>query len=350
MPALSGKTVGAVQTFGWDTSHYDGLLGADVMRRAYAEGIRFVTAKVGEGGSYDDLADGPNLAAAKAAGMPLIGGYYVVRSSPSVAAQVANCIALADESEPWWRTFPGWFWQVDLERWDTDSVPASVGIAFGNALRAATGRPVVMYASRGQYGNQLTGWPGHLWNAHYPSSRQAPFKDMYPGDDFVGWSEYSGKVPLILQYASTATIAGKTTCDANAYRGTVDELIADLMKGMPVTTLDAGDAKVVWYTKNLPSANPTETPATALLDTQLNVRSLIASQAGQDKQLAALIAAVTALSGAGSNIDTAVILKAIKDTGDAESALITQLAAELADTRARLAAAEQAAHDALTAP
>jgi hypothetical protein len=351
MPLQSGKaTATAARTYGWDTSHYDGALTVAVMRQAKAEGIEFVTGKIGEGASYDDPLDSINLTAARDAGIQLIGGYYVPRSSPTIAAQVANCIALADKSEPWWRTFPGWFWQTDLERWPTDSVPPSVGIAFGNALRAATGKPVVMYASRGQYGDTLGAWAGHLWNAHYPSSRQAPFKLLYPGDDFVGWSEYSGKVPLILQYASTATIAGKTTCDANAYRGTLAQLIAAIMGGTPMSSLDAGDAKTVWYTKNIPSTNPTETPATALLDTQTNVRSLLASQAAQDKQLTALLAAVTALSGAGTNVDTALIIKAVKDVGATESALITQLAAELADTRARLAAAEQAAHDILTAP
>jgi hypothetical protein len=351
MPVQSGATATAPpHVWGWDTSHYDGVLSVAVMRQAKAEGIEFVTGKIGEGGSYDDPLDTINLTAARDAGMPLVGGYYVPRSSPSIAAQVANCIALADKSEPWWRTFAGWFWQVDLERWPTDSVPASVGIEFGLALGKATGKPVVMYASRGQYGNGLAGWPGHLWNAHYPSSREAPFKALYPGDDFIGWTAYSGKVPLILQYASTATIAGRTTCDANAFRGTLAELTKAIMGGTDMTTLDAGDAKVVWYTKNLPSANPTMTPATALLDTQIDVRSLLASQAAQDKQLSLVLAAVNALSGAGSNIDTAVIIKAVNDASTAESALVTQLAAELADTRARLAAAEQAAHDILTAP
>jgi len=211
--------------FGWDTSHYDGTITVDTARAARAQGIVFATAKIGEGRSYDDPLDAVNLAAFRVAGLEFIGGYYVIRST-DVAAQVANCIALADRDEPWWRTFPGWFWQVDLERWPYDSVAAPLGIEFGKQLRQQTGKIVVLYASRGQYGDGLSTWDGPLWNADYPSSRQASFRDMYPGDTYKGWSPYSGKTPAILQYASTSTIGGATTCDANAFRGSLDQLRA----------------------------------------------------------------------------------------------------------------------------
>ncbi len=229
--------------FGWDSSHYDGTITIDVARAARAEGIVFATAKIGEGGSYDDPLDAVNLAAFRAAGIDLLGGYYVMRTT-DVAAQVANCIRLADRDEPWWRTFPGWFWQIDLERWPYDNVAASVGIDFGKQLRQQTGKVVVLYASRDQYGDSLSTWDGPLWNADYPSSRQAPFRDMYPGDNYKGWAPYSGKVPDILQYASTSTIGGVTTCDANAFRGTYDQLRA-LLTGRGAATMycNFGDGK-----------------------------------------------------------------------------------------------------------
>lgn len=202
--------------------------------QAKAEGIAAVTHKIGEGRSYDDPLDSTNLGNARAAGLRLLGGYYVVRSG-DVGAQVDNLIALADRDEPWWSGFAGWFWQVDLERWSYDQVPAATGIAFGQLLRQRTGRQVLMYASRGQYGDQLTGWDGSLWNADYPSSRQDGFASLYPGDDYRGWAPYSGQTPALLQYASSATIGGATTCDCSAFRGSYDQLNS-LLTGQPRDT------------------------------------------------------------------------------------------------------------------
>lgn len=221
---------------GWDASHFDGPLSRAILARAYAEGNRFFTHKIGEGltdteGTMDDTA----LAAARDAGFPFVGGYLIPRSNATPAAQVARWVQLADAGEPWWRTFPGWFWQVDLERWPYDNVPASVGIDCAKRLRDVTGRAVILYASRGQYGDQFTAWDGPLWNADYWSPSR------YPGDNFTrndkgapaGWAPYSGKVPAILQWTSSATIAGLTTCDLNAFRGSVADF-ATMIGGMTV--------------------------------------------------------------------------------------------------------------------
>lgn len=219
--------------FGWDASHFDGLLSTAILTQARAEGITFFTHKIGEGlqdteGGNDDTA----LAAAKTAGIEFIGGYLIPRSNASVSEQVNYWLHLVELGEPWWRTFPGWFWQIDLERWSYDNVPASVGIAAAQLLRARTGRWTVLYASHGQYGDQLVGWDGPLWNADYTSRTVAGFAAMYPGDTWTplhdtwqgGWAPYSGREPTVLQYTSSATIAGLTTCDANAFRGTLADL------------------------------------------------------------------------------------------------------------------------------
>jgi hypothetical protein len=214
--------------WGWDASHFDGLLSAGILARAKSEGIAFFTHKIAEGlqdteGSNDDTA----LAAARSAGIEFVGGYLIPRDGPTVDAQVTEWIRLADAGEPWWRTFPGWWWQIDLERWPYDSVPASVGIAAGQLLRARTGRQVVLYASRGMYGDQLGVWDGPLWNADYVSHAVGSPAQMYPGDAWSpGWAPYSGQTPALLQFTSSATIAGLTTCDANAFRGSVDQLRA----------------------------------------------------------------------------------------------------------------------------
>lgn len=230
--------------YAWDASHYDGWLSRAILNRAHAEGISIFTHKIGEGtsdteGAHDDTA----LAAARDAGIPFLGGYYVVRSG-SVGPQVDTLLTLCGQGEPWWRTFPGWFWQVDLERWPQDSVSAATGIAFGQLLRQRTGRAVIIYASAGQYGNSLAGWDGPLWNANYPSSRQAPFRDLYPGTNGPGWRVYSNTIPALWQYSSSATIAGLSTCDASAYQGTVANFAAMIRNPLAtqgVSTVELND-------------------------------------------------------------------------------------------------------------
>jgi hypothetical protein len=224
-----------MSVFIWDTSHFDGPISRAQMAQAKAQGIVSVTAKIAEGlsdteGTHDDT----TLAAARDAGIEFVGGYGIPRSNASVADQVAYLIRLADAGEPWWRDFPGWYWQVDLERWPYDAVSATVGVEYAKRLRDATGRWVILYASHGQYGDSLTGWDGPLWNADYTSHAAAGFAAMYPGDAWAplhgswrgGWATYSGQQPTFLQFTSSATIAGLTTCDASAFRGTTADLRA----------------------------------------------------------------------------------------------------------------------------
>lgn len=247
----------------WDTSHYDGPLSVATLRTARAQGIVALTHKVGEGTGGDDPLDGSVLANARAAGIPLLGGYHVVRTGP-VGPQVDALLALADRDEPWWRTFPGWFWQVDLERWPYDQVPAATGIAFAQELQRRTGKVAALYASRGQYGDQLTAWKGPLWNARYVASSVTDFRRLYPGDSWVGWSAYSGREPDFLQYSSMATIAGVTTCDISAYRGTLAELTALLIGGgddMLTTAQDNALAEIWAAVKGM--RDGTDTPATS---------------------------------------------------------------------------------------
>lgn len=232
--------------FGWDSSHYDGVLTRTTLARAKAEGIDIFTHKVGEGVGGDDAQDATALAAARDVGIEFIGGYHVVRSGP-VAPQVDALLALADRDEPWWRAFHGWFWQVDLERWPYDNVPAATGVEFGKLLRARTGRLVVLYASRGQYGDSLTAWDGPLWNAAYGTNPVGAFKAVYPGDASTRWAPYSGQTPTFLQYGSNTSIAGLSTCDANAYRGTLEQLRALFSDGDDMDQQQAFQLEDVWH-------------------------------------------------------------------------------------------------------
>ena len=228
--------------FVWDASSYDGPISVDVFRRAMSEGVvAFVHRLTRQGGLLDPYA-GRNLAAAREAGLGLVGAYAVTYTSGG-HDQDALTMRQADQVCPWWRTFPGWWWMEDLERWPTDAVPAGLGIAIAQELEAGSGRRCSLYASHGQYGDQLRGWAGPLVNADYTGRPAGGFRAMYPGDGWRpdhgswngGWSAYSGREPDLLQYTSSATVAGLTTCDVSAYRGDVDQLRA-LLTGAPTST------------------------------------------------------------------------------------------------------------------
>jgi len=107
--------------------------------------------------------------------------------------------------------------QIDAERWQYDNVSADTIIQFASLL-SRSGLPgwKVTYASRGQYSNSLLPISTPLWNADYRGS----VNGSYPGDNWAsGWAPYSGQTPIILQYTSTPY-------DKNAYRGTLEQLLA----------------------------------------------------------------------------------------------------------------------------
>ncbi|WP_406071596.1 hypothetical protein [Micromonospora sp. NBC_01638] len=215
--------------YGWDTSDYDVGRGLTRARVAAASGlgIDFLTSKGTEqspSSIFKSKSCGWVLAAGRDAGIPYLGAYVVVRSGVPAATQAQTLIAYADAELPWWRTWPGFFWQIDLERWPYDSVAPALGVQVGNELEARTTKAVLMYASKGQYGaSQLGHFP--RWNANYPHNRDEDFKPAYTragGDTGPGWQAYGtpSAVPRIWQYTSTARIGAQHTCDANAFRGT----------------------------------------------------------------------------------------------------------------------------------
>lgn len=224
--------------FGWDASHYDGSISVNTLTKAKNEGVVFFTHKIGEGLSNTDATQGTVLANARSAGIPFLGGYYIPHQGTDPVKEAQRCVALADQHESWWREFGGWFWQCDAERWSsTDRVTAREVKLFCDTIFNITGRLVICYASRGQYHDDLIGLAHPLWNASYGSNPVGSLKNTYPGDTSSGWTSYSGQVPVILQFGSNITIADQTTCDGNAFRGTVSDL-RTLIEG---DTMSVGD-------------------------------------------------------------------------------------------------------------
>jgi hypothetical protein len=345
-----------VTQFGWDASHYDGLLSTTILSRAKAEGIVFFTHKIGEGltdteAGHDDTA----LAAARDAGIECLAGYLVPRTLDA-AAQVDFWLKLADTGEPWWRDWPLWAWQVDLERWTYDNVAAAKGIDCARRLRDRTGRPVLLYASHGQYWDELQGWDGPLWNADYAARSAAGFAAMYPGDDWTplhntwrgGWAPYSGKTPTILQYTSSATIAGLTTCDANAFRGTYDQL-KDLFRGETDVSQDYASLDMrnftqpAWMTGDIAAVDTASVLRTGDQTgwsprdgggwfITRTLRALVAAAAADETRDAATLAAINALAevirSGGGDVNVTAVLAAIDDAVKDVKATVEQRHAE----------------------
>lgn len=231
--------------YGWDMSHYD----APSIGNAIGQGIGFITHKAGGDANDTEIAswwssvrgnrittgDLPALADG-ITGKFLPGAYWVLYPG-SAASRADAFLARLDATCAGWRDHP-FILQADCEIWNNDSgtKPGKSDIAaFCDRLRAKAPQfmPVV-YASKGQYGDALTGLGYPLWNANYPSSASGSPATLYAnagGDSGPGWRTYSGQTPAIWQFSSSATIGGQTTCDANAYRGSLADLIMLLAPG-----------------------------------------------------------------------------------------------------------------------
>lgn len=211
--------------YGIDSSDFDWARGSFDVAAMARDGIAFLTAKATESTGIKHVHYGEALNRARAAGIELLGAYHVVRST-DVRAQVRHFLGYLDEQTPWWARHPGFFLQVDLELWPYDHVSPATGKAFVAELRRWTDKLVVLYASRGQYGDSLDGIDVPLWNANYGSNLVGPYRGLYPGDGSSRWAPYSGRAPMLLQFGSQATIGTQPTCDINAFRGSYDQLKA----------------------------------------------------------------------------------------------------------------------------
>jgi hypothetical protein len=232
--------------FAWDASDYDYNRGARPSHVAAAaiEGVRIFTHKATEhatNGVFRHVHMGEMLAAARDAGIPFLAPYVVVRSGVPVATQAATAIAFVREQAPWWFAFPGRFWQVDQEKWPYDNVAADLGEALAVELERQTGTPALLYASHGQYGNSLPG-TRPLWNANYNySGASRPFKVQWADVErspSTGFAPYSGRTPILLQYASDAVIGGTAPSDASVFRGTAAQFAALIGAATPAPPPD----------------------------------------------------------------------------------------------------------------
>lgn len=223
-----------VTLYGADFSHFDDVPSG---ARMVLEGFGFMTHKAG--GDRDD----PELAAWWTAlkpqrGKMLLGAYWVLYPGNG-AGRADAFLARLDSQCPGWRDGP-FILQADCEEWNNDpgTVPTKADIkAFCDRLRVKAPKLVpIVYAPKWVYADKLSGLGYPLWASSYVTG-SGYASDLYPGDGSAKWAAYSGQTPAILQFSSSATIAGKTTCDANAYRGTLAQLTNLVAPGWEEDTL-----------------------------------------------------------------------------------------------------------------
>lgn len=199
--------------FGLDISHHQDVFD---LARAKREGIAFVIAKATEGSAFTDSRFNANLDAARSAGL-LVAAYHYQRAGVSAAAQVAHIRAVVPRDV-----------SVIL---DVEANSGSVALTrdLVARLRSAGYRVPLLYLPRWywqQIGSpSLAGLPP-LWSSRYPDMVQGTLADEWDGVPASYWDGHGGLPVAVLQFTSSARIAGRAPIDANAYRGTAAQLAA----------------------------------------------------------------------------------------------------------------------------
>jgi GH25 family lysozyme M1 (1,4-beta-N-acetylmuramidase) len=200
--------------FGLDISHHQDLR-LD-LAQCKREGISFVILKSTEGAGYIDPAFKANLAEAKSAGLP-VAAYHYVRSDASAAVQVANVRQAVPLDVP---VIP------DVE---ANSGAIALTREVVARLEAAGYRVPLLYLPRWywqQIGSpSLAGLPP-LWSSRYPDNVVGSLASEFAKVPASYWNGYGGLEVGLLQFTSSASVAGFQPLDANAFRGSAEELAA----------------------------------------------------------------------------------------------------------------------------
>jgi hypothetical protein len=201
-----------VTVFGIDVSHHQDL--SLDLARCRAEGIDFIFIKATEGSTFVDAEFTVNLAEARAAGM-LVAAYHYVRSNASAQAQVEHVRRVVPLDVP---VVP------DVE---DGSGGTSLLRELVDRLRAAGYTVPLVYLPRWYWQElgspSLAGLPP-LWSSRYPDSTVDDLRNEWADVPAHYWNGYGGLDVAVLQFTSSARVAGYAPLDANAYEGTLTQL------------------------------------------------------------------------------------------------------------------------------
>lgn len=198
-------------TFGIDVSHHQPTLDFNALRR---DGVEFVFIKSTEGASFVDPEFTTNLAAARAAELS-VAAYHFVRGGAFAGAQAALIAGVVPRDVP-----------VLL---DVESGSGGVALArdLVDQLRARGYRVPLLYLPRWYWQElgqpSLAGLPP-LWSSRYPDNVVDDLRREYAVVPPTYWNGYGGVDVEVLQFTSSARVAGYAPLDANAYRGTREQL------------------------------------------------------------------------------------------------------------------------------
>ena len=219
--------------FGVDVSeHQDGLS----LKQAKAEGISFAILRVCDG-TYKDRVFRSHLADAEQNGL-MVSTYWYLRA-PSEGTTISQQVDVIDQQMGGRKDLPVW---IDVESIDTRFPPGDPrhyllrGEDVWQAKRELERRgyhvPGV-YSGAWYWENMPGGEPsmqglGYLWVSNYGNNRSGAPGALYAadgGDNHAGWHYPLGdRKPAILQFGSNGNVAGFSSVDVNAFRGTLDNL------------------------------------------------------------------------------------------------------------------------------
>jgi GH25 family lysozyme M1 (1,4-beta-N-acetylmuramidase) len=217
-----------VAIYGWDASNHDWGRGSMNFVAAKQAGISFFVHKCTDGDRYyRDPYFARAMAGAKSAGIPLLGAYHVLWNKNPLP-QMDWFMSILDKDAPGWR-HGGFILQLDCEPFGYNGgapSPPTIKTA-ADYLKAKTGYTPVVYGPKWVYGDSLHGLGYPLWASNYGTNASNTLAGLRAiADNSARWSTYSGQTPAILQFGSKAVIGTQSTCDVNAYRGTLADLRA----------------------------------------------------------------------------------------------------------------------------
>lgn len=213
-------------TFAIDVSHHQPK--SLDLAQARRDGCELAILKAGEGSTFVDPDFASNLAEARAAGQ-LVAAYWYQRSSASAAQHVAKIREAVPRDVP---LIP------DVE---ANSGGVALTRDLVGQLRAAGYSVPMLYLPKWywqQIGSpSLTGLP-LLWSSRYPDNVVGLLAAEWAAVPPSYWNGYGGLDVALLQFTSSARIAGYSPLDASAFRGTRDQLAALLGGAAPQEVSD----------------------------------------------------------------------------------------------------------------